>query len=170
MRQAKEQDIGRAMDIEVIHDPDDAFDVRRNPALNLAEKVHPVDNGPPAIRLGQRFAILWSERPKDIPLSATPVINLDGYTESLLRIRRWMHDVGAFEGLRALWAHLIATDYDTARRWRRVERDDGPLFSAKSGSTRSVNQISCILQRNPSCIRSSSMRERFIPMFFCSLR
>jgi hypothetical protein len=54
-------------------------------------------------------------------------------------------------------SHLIQTDHTTARRWLGIERFDRPLFSAKAGSTRSPNQVSCLRQRRPSWSRISSI-------------
>ena len=75
----------------------------------------------------------------------------------------------AREALRRFRPHLVEADDDASRWSSRVEVFDGPLFAAKSGSTRSPNQVSCLRQRKPSLKRSSSSRLRFMVMPLCSL-
>ena len=54
--------------------------------------------------------------------------------------------------------HFIQADYDVALGRVGVEGFDAPAFSAKSGSTRSPNHVSCIRQRNPSATQSAPVR------------
>src|SRR5207249_3121280 len=83
--------------------------------------------------------------------------------------------------------HLIQAHAHAARRRRRVDRDNRPLFCANAGSTglspaesapsagsawlaRSPNQPSWVRQRRPSASNRSSIRLRLIGRPFSSLR
>jgi hypothetical protein len=59
-------------------------------------------------------------------------------------VRPWLSadELLSREALGRLRPHLVETDDDAALRRCRVEPLDDPLFSAKSGSTRSPNQVS----------------------------
>jgi hypothetical protein len=59
-----------------------------------------------------------------------------------LRLGRGGDELLAREALGRLRTHLVEADDDRALRRARVEPLDDPLFSAKSGSTRSPNQVS----------------------------
>src|SRR5215510_5255516 len=171
--QTKQQDIGRPMDIQIIHNRIEAFVLRRHPLLHVAEEIHPVGDRASEIISGQRLPGRWTKRAKDVPLAPTAIINflrsaLPWTPESQGRCRG--HQLLPCITLRRHWSHLIETDYRTLFRWLGVERFNGPLFLANSGSTRSPNHVSWVRQRSPSASNNSSIRLRLIGIFFSSLR
>ena len=89
---------------------------------------------------------------------------------ALGRSRPALHQGTTRITLRTDRAHFVQADHTAARRRRGVEGFDLPLFSAKAGSTRSPNQVSCFRQRKPSWSRISSIRLRCIAMPFASCR
>ena len=60
--------------------------------------------------------------------------------------------------------HLVQADDYAARRCRRVELLDRPLLRAKSGATRSPNQVSSCRRLRPSRTRTSPIRLRRMAM------
>src|SRR3954471_12934512 len=135
------------MGVEVVGDRVDSLDLRRDPLLDMAEEVGPVCRRPAAVRAGHRLAGGRSEGAEDVPLAAATVVDflLGPPGRAALTIgvlRRRADGLLAGVALGRLRTHLVEADDDRALRRRRVEPLDGPLFSAKSGSTRSPNQVS----------------------------
>ena len=113
--------------------------------VDFKESMRPTTgDGAPAVRSGERLAGGRLEGPKDVALSPSAVVDLLGGTLGWpVGVRRHGPDeLLAGEALGRLRTHLVEADDDGALRRRRVEPLDGPLFSAKSGSTRSPNQVS----------------------------
>ena len=80
------------------------------------------------------------ERPEDIAAASSAIVDLLFGPFGLGRSR--FHELLAWKAPRCLRPHLVQADHYAAR-WRRgVELLDDPLFLAKSGSTRSPNQVS----------------------------
>src|SRR5829696_6312170 len=131
------------MGTQVIHDRVHPLSRARDPGLNVVEEVDPMGGAPTIIDL------------------------LPG---ALGRSRPALHQGTTRITLRTDRAHFVQADHTAARRRRGVESFDLPLFSAKAGSTRSPNQVSCFRQRKPSWSRISSMRLRCMAMPFASCR
>src|ERR1051326_1686219 len=75
-----------------------------------------------------------------------------------------IHQLLAWITLDADWPHLVQTHAYTVSWRRRVDRFDCPLFLAKSGSTRSPNQVSSWRQLSPSAMKISLIRLRLMRM------
>ncbi len=74
------------------------------------------------------------------------------------------HELLAWKALSRLWPHLVQADHYAADRRRSVELLDDPLFLAKSGSTRSPNQVSSWRHFRPSRMKISLIRLRRMAM------
>src|SRR5207248_3667378 len=70
------------------------------------------------------------------------------------------HQPPARVALGRLRSHLVQADYDAAGRCCGVELLDRPLLRAKSGSTRSPNQVSSRRHLRPSRMKISLIRLR----------
>jgi hypothetical protein len=162
--------------LKVVDDRVDPPDVGRDPRLSLLQEIRPVGRAAAGVRLGQRLTGRRAECPEDVPFAAPPVVDLlagaFGGTVPAFGIGLWFRadDLLSREALGRLRTHLVEADDGAALRRAGVEFLDRPLFAAKSGSTRSPNQVSCFLQQRPSPQSNSSIRLRFIGMPFCSLR
>src|SRR5262249_37457342 len=157
------------MDIQVINNRIDAFDLGRDPRLDLFEEVNPVLDRTSEVIFGQRLPRRRTKRAEDVALASAAVIDL--LPGSLSRARRiglrFRTDQSLSEvAFRRHWPHLIQTNHRAVFRRGSVERFNEPLFLANSGSTRSPNQVSCVCQRKPSAINNSSIRLRLISIFF----
>src|SRR5207248_2991085 len=160
----------------------------------------PVGNGAPVVRGGQRLPIGGLEGTEDVAAAAATIIDLLAGTLGRAGaggIRPGPHHLLTRKAFGRLRPHLVQTDGHTAWGRSRIQGRDGPLFCAKSGATsrsrsffffiaggvagwsapgsdsmlaRSPNQVSCVRQRSPSAISSSSMRLRLIGMPFSSFR
>src|SRR5579859_706292 len=156
MGQAEQQHIVGVMHVEVVQNGVDTLHGGRDPAVHLLQEVDPVDDGAPAIVLGEGVTDRGLERAKDIALAPSAVVDLllgpcggtyVGLDSPLAR-----------ERLGGLWTQFIQADHDAAL-WRLgIESLNLPLFRAKSGSTRAPNHVSCSRQRNPSACKSSWIR------------
>ena len=80
------------------------------------------------------------ESPEDIAAAPPAVVDLLFGTFGLGR--GWFHELLAWKAPGRLRPHLVQADNYAADRRRGVELLDDPLFLAKSGSTRSPNQVS----------------------------
>jgi hypothetical protein len=80
------------------------------------------------------------EGPENVAAAPPAVVDLLFGTFGLGRGR--FHEVLAWKAPGRLWPHLVQADHYAADRRRGVELLDDPLFLAKSGSTRSPNQVS----------------------------
>src|SRR5919205_888478 len=171
--QTKQQDIRRPMDIQIIHNRIEVFDLCWHPLLDMAEEIDPVADRASEIISGQCLPCRWTKRAKDVPLAPTAIIN---FLRSALPWPQWGqcrcrgHQLLPRITLRRHRSHLIETDYRTLCRWVGVERFNAPLFWANSGSTRSPNHVSWVRQRRPSASNNSSIRLRLIAIFLSSLR
>src|ERR687883_2123039 len=114
------------MGAQVVHNREDMLDLARNPVLDLAQEVGPVDGRPLWVRFRHCLAIMWRKRAENVAFTTSSIIDLLRHTEAPL-IGGRCHNVRSLEGFGALWSHFIEADYDTVRRRLGVERDDGPL-------------------------------------------
>src|SRR5712692_6226961 len=170
MGQGEEQHIERTVGAEVVEHRIDAFSIGRQPRLDLRQEVHPVRNCAPTVWGGERRARGRDEGTEDVATTTPAIVDLLSGAGSAVVGRARPHGTTAGETLGGFGSHLVEADDDTLRRWLAVELNDGPLFWANSGSTRSPNQVSWVRQRMPSAIRISSTRLRFIVTCFCSAR
>src|SRR5215212_2418369 len=170
MGQRPEQDIDGAVGAQVVQHCVDPRRGRIEPSVDPLQKVDPGGRGATAGGDGQRRSRCRHQRPEDVPSAAPPVVDLLPGASSPLPTRSGLHEPLAGKAVGALWPHLIETDHDPILRRTGVEGDDSPLFSAKAGSGRSPNQVSCCRQRNPSACKISPMRLRFMAMPLSSLR
>jgi hypothetical protein len=102
------------------------------------------------------------ESPEDIAATSSAIVDLLFSPLGLGRCRR--DELLAWKAPGRLRPHLLQADHYAAR-WRRgVELLDDPLFLAKSGSTRSPNQVSSWRHFRPSRMKISLIRLRRIAM------
>src|SRR5205807_1818481 len=125
----------------------DPLDLRGDPLLEMAKEVGPVGRRPAAVGAGHRLAAGRSEGAEDVPLAAAAVVDFllgppGRAALSTEVLRRRAEGLLAGVALGRLRTHLVEADDDRALRRLRVEPLDDPLFSAKSASTRSPNQVS----------------------------
>jgi hypothetical protein len=140
MEQAEQQNIRRAVGAEVVSHRLDPLDRGIDPSLDLAEEVDPVGCGAAVVGMSESRAAGRLERPEDIAATASAIVDLLFGPFGFGRGR--FHELLAWKAPRRLRPHLVQADHYAARRRRRVELLDDPLFLAKSGSTRSPNQVS----------------------------
>ncbi len=164
MGQRPQQHVHRPVGAQVVEDGVDPPGRRIDPGIDLVEEVHPVRRGPSRIRNGERRSRRRFEGAEDIPLAASPVVDLLRRPDPPRTGRIGTDQTGAAMAFGALRSHLIQADHDAVGRWGLVEGDDRPLFSAKAGSTRSPNHVSWVRQRTPSACRISPIRLRCIVM------
>src|SRR3954447_5340785 len=162
--QSKEQHIGCAVDVEVVHNGVDSLGPGIDPALDLAEEIDPVCGGAAGVRGGEGLPRSRSEGTEDIALAASAVVDL--LLGPLCFGTRRLDHASAGIALGRLWPHLVEAD-DYAALWRGgVEALEHPLLRANSGSTRAPNQVSSWRHFSPSARRTSLIRLRFMPMPF----
>src|SRR5579875_1178651 len=153
MCQAEQKHIIRMVRAQIIQDGIYPRMLWRYPALDPFQEIDPVDHGTSWIVLSEGFPRRRSKRAKNIPLAAPSI-------GELLFSSWWgtlMDGNGLLtrEGFGRFRPPFVQTDHETAR-WRlRIESLNGPLFCAKSGSTRAPNQVSCCRQRKPSACKIS---------------
>jgi len=140
MKQAEQQHVRRAVSAEVVSYRIDPLDCGINPGFNLAQEVDPVGCSSTIIGVSKGRAAGRLEGPENVAAAPPAIIDLLFGTFSLGR--SWFHELLAWKAPRRLWSHLVQADHYAARRRHRVELFDDPLFLAKSGSTRSPNQVS----------------------------
>jgi hypothetical protein len=134
----------------------------------MIEEVDPMRTATSRVRMREGLSGRRAKRPEDVTFGTPAIVDL---LPGALGLRRsGPHQGFPLIALGRDWSHLIQADHEAARRGRGVERLDPPLFSAKAGSTRSPNQVSCFRQRKPSVIRISSRRLRCIAIPFSSWR
>src|SRR5262245_12690004 len=173
MLQTKQEDITRAMCAQVINNRIDTIEIRRQPRVDPLKKVYPVDCRAGSVGRRQRLSSHWSKRSEDIAFITSPVVDLlPGPLRRSPRFGLWQsaRQLMSRIALGSDRAHFVHTNHRAVFRRVGVERFNEPLFLANSGSTRSPNQVSCVRQRRPSAINSSSIRLRLISIFFSSLR
>src|SRR3954466_2648424 len=162
--QSKEQHIGCAVDVEVVHHGVDPRDIGFDPALDRAEEIDPVCGGAAGVRGSECLPRGRSEATEDIALAASAVVDL--LLGPLCFGTRRLDHASAGIALGRLWPHLVEAD-DCATLGRGgVEALEPPLLRANSGSTRAPNQVSSWRHFSPSASRTSLTRLRFMPMPF----
>src|SRR4051812_12749316 len=162
--QSKEQHIGRAVDVEVVHHGVDPLDPGIDPALDRAEEIDPVRGGAAGVGGGEGLPRGRSEGTEDIALAASAVVDL---LLGPLRFGRGRLDrapAGIAPG--GLRPHLVEADDYAALGWGGVETLERPLLRSNSRSTRAPNQVSSWRHFSPSARRTSLTRLRFMPMPF----
>src|SRR3954471_12719724 len=102
------------------------------------------------------------ESPEDIAATASAIVDLLFGPLGLGRCQR--DELLAWKAPGRLRPHLVQADHYAADRRRGVELLDDPLFLAKSGSTRSPNQVSSWRHFRPSRIKISLIRLRRMAM------
>ena len=140
MEQAEQQHVGCAVSAEIISDRIDPLDRGIDPGFDLAQEVDPVGCRSAIIRVSKGRAAGRLEGPENVAAAPPAVVDLLLGAVGCGRCR--LDKVLAWIALGCLWAHLVQADHYAARRRRGVELFDDPLFLAKSGSTRSPNQVS----------------------------
>src|SRR3954463_12664353 len=162
--QSKEQHIGRAVDVEVVHHGVDPLDPGLDPALDLAKEIDPVCGRAAGVRGSEGLPRSRSEGTEDIALAASAVVDL------LLGPLRfgtgWLDHAPAWIAAGGLRPHLVEADDYAALGRGGVEALDRPLLRSNSGSTRAPNQVSSWRPFSPSARRTSLTRLRFMPMPF----
>src|SRR3954468_7694255 len=163
MQQAEQQHVGRAVDVEVVEHGVDPLDRRIDPALDRAQEIDPVDGGAALIsqregRTGGRL-----QGAEDVTSDTTPAV-VDLLLGSFRLGAGWPHQPSTRIALAGLRTHLVQADNYAARRCFGVELLDRPLFRAKSGSTRSPNQVSSWRHLRPSWMKISLIRLRRMAM------
>src|SRR6187200_239406 len=157
MQQAEQQHVGRAVGIQVALYGVDPLDPRIDPSLDRTQEIDPVDRGATLIGQGESFATRRLQRAKDIAGNPAPAV-VDLLPGPLGFRASWAHQPLARVALAGLRPHLVEADNDTAGRCLRVEVLNGPLFCAKSGSTRAPNQVSSCRHLRPSWMKISLIR------------
>src|SRR5215213_6024072 len=163
MQQAEQQHVGRAVDVEVVEHRVDPFHRRIDPALDRAQEVDPVDGGATLISQREGRAGRRLQGAKDVTGDTTPAV-VDLLLSSFRLGAGWPHQPSTRIALAGLRTHLVQADNYAARRCFCVELLDRPLFRAKSGSTRSPNQVSSCRQLRPSWMKISLIRLRRMAM------
>src|SRR3954463_4537959 len=157
--QSKEQHIGCAVDVEVVHHGVDPRDIGVDPALDLAEEIDPVCGGAAGVRGGERLPCSRSEGTEDIALAATAVVDLLLGPLCFGTGRLDHAPAGVAPG--RLRPHLVEAD-DYAALWRGgIEALEHPLIWAlKSSVTSSPDALSrCkrVVDRSWICPRLSPL-------------
>src|SRR6478672_9311943 len=127
-----------------------------------------LSSGPALIGQRESLAGRRLQSAKDIASNPAPAV-VDLLPGPLGFRASWAHQPLARVALAGLRPHLVEADNDTAGRCLRVEVLNGPLFCAKSGSTRAPNQVSSCRHLRPSWMKISLIRLRRMAMP-CSLR
>src|SRR4051812_47808880 len=163
VQQAEQQHVGRAVDVEVVEHGVDALDRGIDPGLDLAQEVDPVDRGAALVGGGEGLAGRGLEGAEHVAGDAAPTV-VDLLPGALRLGPGRLDEPPARIALGRLRPHLVQADYDAAGRCRGVELLDRPLLRAKSGSTRSPNQVSSRRHLRPSRMKISLIRLRRMAM------
>src|SRR5918993_9883 len=132
-------------------------------ALHRAKEVDPVDGGATLIGRGERFSGRRLRGAEDETRRAAPAI-IDLLPSPLRLGAGRLHEPLAWVALAGLRSHLVEANDDAVDRWRGVELLNRPLLRAKSGSTRSPNQVSSRRHLRPSWMKISLSRLRRMAM------
>src|SRR5690349_6732517 len=162
MEQAEQQHVRRAVGVEVVDHGVDPLGRRVDPGLDRAQEVDPVGRGAAVVGMREGRAAGRLESPEDIADAPPAVVDLLFGAFGLGRGR--FHELPARIASGRLWTHLVQANHYAARRRRGVELLDRPLFLAKSGSTRSPNQVSSWRHFSPSRMKISLIRLRRMAM------
>src|SRR4051794_909710 len=163
MQQAEQQHVGGAVDVEVVEHRVDPLDRGIDPGLDLAQEVDPVDGGAALVGQGEGGTGRGLEGAEHVAGDATPAV-VDLLPGALRLGPGRLDEPPARVALGRLRPHLVQADYDAAGRCRGVELLYSPLLRAKSGSTRSPNQVSSRRHLRPSRTRISPIRLRRMAM------
>src|SRR3954467_12695515 len=163
MQQAEQQHVGGAVDVEVVEHGVDPLDRGIDPGLDLAQEVDPVDGGAALVGQGEGGTGRGLEGAEHVAGDATPAA-VDLLPGALRPGPGWLDEPPARIALGRLRPHLVQADYDAAGRCCVVELLDRPLLRAKSGSTRSPNQVSSRRHLRPSRVKISLIRLRRMAM------
>src|SRR5215213_2170254 len=161
--QGEQQHVDAAVDVEVVDDGVDPLGSGLDPALDADQEVDPVRGGPALVGRGEGGACGRPEGAEHVARDITPAV-VDLLLGPLCSRSGRLDQALPGIALAGLRPHLVEADDYAALRRRGVELLDGPLFAAKSGSTRAPNQVSSWRQRRPSASRTSPIRLRRIPM------
>src|SRR5690242_5108018 len=127
MEQTEQKHVRRAVRIEVVDDGIDALARRIDPGLDRAQEIDPVGRRAVLIGLGEGVAAGRLEGAENIAGdTAAAVIDLLPGPFGLGS--RWPDELPAWVALGLLRSHLVQADHYAARRRRRVELFDSPLF------------------------------------------
>src|SRR3954467_1916421 len=162
--QSKEQHIGGAVEVEVVHHGVDPLDPSLDPALDRAEEIDPVRGGAARVGGGECLPRGRAEGAEDIAPAAPAVVDL---LLGPLRFGTGRLDhapAGVAPG--GLRPHLVETDDYAALGRGGVEALDRPLLRSNSGSTRAPTRVSSWRHFSPSACSTSPTRLRFVPMPF----
>src|SRR3954465_11739395 len=160
----EQEDIGGAVDVEIVHHRVDPFDPGVDPALDCAEEIDPVRSGAARVGFGEGLPCGRPEGAEDIAFATSAVIDL---LLGPLRLGRGgLAPAPAGVAAGRLWPHLIEADNYAALGRGGVEALDRPLLRSNSGSTRAPNQVSSWRHFSPSASRPSPTRLRFMPTPF----
>ena len=148
------------MHIQVVHDRVHALNRSRHLGVHVAQEIDTIRDGTTWIALRPAIALCFPQRAKDIALAPSPIIDF------LRGTLRWTFcDIFGLLTRIALgtcWSHLVDIKDRTVGWCFQPQPFKGPLFCAKSGSTRSPNHVSSCRQRKPSCRKISKMRVFFM--------
>jgi hypothetical protein len=148
VRQAKQQHVGGPVRLQVVDDGVHPLGLGRDPRLGPLQEVGPVGGAAARVGMRQGFPGGRAEGAEDISFAAAAVVDLllgstGGAALTVGPVpRRGDDGLLAGDALGCLRPHLVKADDDRTRGRLRVEALDRPLFAAKSGSTRSPNQVS----------------------------
>ena len=126
MQEAKQQHVGRAVNVEVVQHGVDPLDRGIDPGLDLAQKVDPVNGGAALVGEGEGGAARRLQGAKDIAGSAAPAV-IDLLPGTLRLGSGRLDEPLARIALGRLRAHLVQADYDAAGWCCGVELLDRPL-------------------------------------------
>jgi len=127
------------MGVQIVKDAIHALVPHCDAGIDLHQEIHPIGDRAPSIGLRERLTSGRLERAKDRALAPAPIIRF------LLRpLSGWIagNHLRTPKAPGALRAHLVQTNHEAVYGRVRIEDDDGPLFSANAGSTRSPNHVS----------------------------
>src|SRR5215510_9316263 len=151
------------MGTQVIDDRIDRIAVGGQPGLDARQEIRPIGCRATLVRLGEDVPGGRAKGAEDIAFATPTIVGFLGGTlgwpHCAIGLGLGPHRPLTQSALGALWPHLIQADHDATLGRRGVERFNTLLFFAKSGSTRSPNQVSCWRQRSPSAIKISSIRD-----------
>src|SRR3954471_10738014 len=136
----EQEDIGRAVDVEVVHHGVDPLDPSLDPALDRAEEIDPVCGGTASVGDGEGVPRSRSEGTEDIALAASAIVDLLFGPLRFGTGRLDQTPAGIAPG--RLRPHLVEADDYAALGRGGVEAFDRPLLRSNSGSTRAPNQVS----------------------------
>src|SRR6185312_82865 len=149
----EQENIGGAVDVEIVYHRVDPFDPGVDPALDRAEEIDPVRSGAALVGFRKCLPRSRSEGAEDIALAASAVVDLLLGPLRLGTGRLDRASAGVAPG--GLRPHLVEADDEAALGRGGIEALDHPLLRSNSGSTRAPNQVSSWRHFSPSASRTS---------------